>query len=137
MGPYRGDDFRVAFALIGDIRCLIPSSVKVMALTATATQSTFKIVKERLVMKDPVVVALRPERSNIRYSVGMDQSLHEFSTDLAEMVKHQPLDSPKTLVFCRKYEDCSGLYLSLVDKLGKYITHPAGCPNIQRFRSSH
>ena len=33
---YRGDDFRTAFAHLGEIRSIIPSSVKVLALTASA-----------------------------------------------------------------------------------------------------
>lgn len=71
----------MAFALLGEIRCLIPPSVKVMALTATATRETLKIIKKRLVMKDTAVVALPPDRGNIRYSVQPDQSLNELSTD--------------------------------------------------------
>jgi len=34
---YRGDDFRTIFAKIGELRYLLPSSVHVMAMTATAT----------------------------------------------------------------------------------------------------
>ena len=30
--------------------------------------------------------------------------------------------------FCRRYSDCSNLYLLL---LGKYFTHPVGAPNLQ------
>ena len=130
----RGNDFRVAFSLIGDIRCLIPSSVKIMALTATATLNTFQVVRERLAMKDPVIVAMCPERSNIRYSVHKDQTLDEFSRELAAMLNNRPLECPKTLIFCRRYDDCSGLYLTLVGKLGRSITYPAGYPNIQQFR---
>ena len=37
---YRGDDFRVMFAEIGDIRSLLPNCVKILALTATSTRET-------------------------------------------------------------------------------------------------
>lgn len=43
-----GDQFRKAFAQIGTLRSLIPISVKVMALTATATTETFHVVTKRL-----------------------------------------------------------------------------------------
>jgi bloom syndrome protein len=43
-----GDDFRMAYAHIGDLRSILPSSVNIMALTATATEITFKAVCERL-----------------------------------------------------------------------------------------
>jgi bloom syndrome protein len=45
---FRGDDFRMAYAHIGDLRSILPSSVNIMALTATATEITFKAVCERL-----------------------------------------------------------------------------------------
>ena len=39
-----GNEFRVAFASIGDLRSLIPSTCGVMALTANATHETFHAV---------------------------------------------------------------------------------------------
>ena len=41
---FRGDSFRKAYAHLRDIRSLLPSGVNVMALTATATSDTYKIV---------------------------------------------------------------------------------------------
>ena len=43
-----GDEFRKAFSQIGDLRSLLPSSVNVLALTATATIDTFHAVTKRL-----------------------------------------------------------------------------------------
>ena len=39
-----GDEFRRAFSKIGDLRSILPASINVMALTATATVETFDIV---------------------------------------------------------------------------------------------
>ena len=36
----RGDDFRLDYGRLGELRALIPDSVNVMALTATATKSS-------------------------------------------------------------------------------------------------
>ena len=47
----RGDAFRSSFAEIGTIRGLIPETVNVIALTATATNSTFDQVVDRLAMQ--------------------------------------------------------------------------------------
>ena len=55
---YRGDKFRTAFASIGEVRCLIPSDVNIIALTATATLSTFHVVSQRLSLHNPVIVAV-------------------------------------------------------------------------------
>ena len=37
--------FRLAFAQIGELRSLIPASVNVIALTATATSETYTVAK--------------------------------------------------------------------------------------------
>ena len=44
----KAEDFRQVFHEIGSLRSLVPKSVKIMALTATATQDTFDCVLEHL-----------------------------------------------------------------------------------------
>ena len=44
MNYRRGDDFRVEFAHLGEIRSLVPDSVHMMALTATATRSLRAVI---------------------------------------------------------------------------------------------
>ena len=63
---YRGD-FRRSFRHLGDLRSLLPSSVNVMACTATATATVFKEVSEVLSLHRPVVIADNPDRQNIVY----------------------------------------------------------------------
>ena len=62
-----GDDFRITFALIGELRSLIPTGVNVIALTATATSETLSIVTQKLSLVKPTLVALPPYRENIAY----------------------------------------------------------------------
>ena len=52
-----GDTFRYIFAEIGTLRSLISNHVKMMALTATCTSETLQIVKDRLSMNDPTIIA--------------------------------------------------------------------------------
>ena len=42
---FRGDSFRKTFAIIGEVRSIIPSHVNIMALTITATKETLEVVK--------------------------------------------------------------------------------------------
>ena len=65
----RGDDFRVAFARIGDVRSILPNNVHILALTATATPDILKTVKTRLSLDDPVLVGVTPNRGNIKYHI--------------------------------------------------------------------
>ena len=64
-----GDEFRKAFSQIGDLRSLLPSSVNVLALTATATFDIFDAVTKRLSMENVRLVALPPFRNNISYTI--------------------------------------------------------------------
>ena len=64
-----GDEFRTTFAEIGTLRSLVSSKVNVMALTATATTTTYHIVIERLSMVDTVLV--RGTSSFQRYNISV------------------------------------------------------------------
>ena len=63
---------------------MLLNSVKVIALTATATISTLKAVQARLAMDTPVVIGLSPHRSNIHYSVRPYLSLEDLTTMIKE-----------------------------------------------------
>ena len=55
-----GAKFRPTFAEIGNLRSIIPSNVKLIALTATATSETYHVVVHQLALVDPVLVVLSP-----------------------------------------------------------------------------
>ena len=78
-----GDEFKT-FAQIGGLRSLISSTVNVMALTATATSETFLVVRRRLSMDTPTLIALPPCRDNIVYKVHSKVDVHHFTTILCE-----------------------------------------------------
>ena len=77
-----GDQFRTTFAKIGDLHSLIPSTVKMMALTATATSETLYVVTRRLSMEKPILVALPPYRDNISYHIHCKVNVDCFTTSL-------------------------------------------------------
>ena len=68
-------------------------------------------------MWDPVVVGVLCNRLNIKLVIQPNQKLKEFSLEISQKIKNEGLNYPKTIVFCRNYKDCTGLYLSLVEKL--------------------
>jgi len=94
-----GDQFRVAFSCIGDICSLIPSHVKVMALTATATRDTLDSVVQRLSLKVPAVIAIYPNRSNISYELLDKTTIDEFTTGICKELKSKGIEFPKTVIF--------------------------------------
>ena len=78
---YRGDTFRKAFGEHGTIRSLLPSSVKVLALTATATKEILDCVINQLSMKNPTIVGLPPERDNVMLHVRPAPTLKDMSNN--------------------------------------------------------
>ena len=130
----RGDEFRTAFAQIGEVQCLVSSSVNIMALTATATIETFQVVSQRLSLHKPVIVAVSPNRGNIKLMVQPSKSLKEFAEAIAQGLKCDKTRYPKSVIFARSYQDCSNLYLTVACSLKKDITFPAGYPNLLKYR---
>jgi len=65
----RGDDFCTAFSSIGDVRSLVPDNVHIVALTATVTVESFSTIAERLSLKSPALIGIKPNQPNIKYFV--------------------------------------------------------------------
>ena len=125
---YRGNDFRIAYAHLGEIRSLISDNVNVMALTATATKETYKSVCSRLSLCDPVIVGCSSYRANITYIVKPMPKMDIFCKRIARDIKRMGMNYPKTVIFCRRYQDCTDLYDQLRLYLGDNITYPPGYP---------
>jgi len=72
------------------VRCLIPSDVNVIALTATATFKTLNIVTQRLPLHKPAIVAVSPIRMNIKLTVQPSKSIKELAQLIADKAKRLP-----------------------------------------------
>ena len=126
-----GDNFRVTFAEIGTLRSLIPPNVRIMALTATCTLQTLKVVEERLCMRHTNIVALSPHRP---LSVKPEININRLSSDIVEELKRERMNFPKTVIFCRSYTDTYNLFGKIRQKLGRDFTEPPGYPDFDEFR---
>ena len=130
---HRGDQFRLDFSLLGQLRSVIPDRVHFIATTATATIATFTLIRDRLFLKDPKIVALPPEKANVHYSVVMNANFEEYlSTITEELTLHRTV-LPKTIIFCRKLIDCSKVYLQIRHTLGENFTDPPSSPDTHDF----
>ena len=131
-----GDQFRKTFARIGHLRSLIPKTVNVLALTATATRDTLSVVVERLSMHNVTIAAIPPSRDNILYKIKTRDSsqVYAFTDEIVEEISSTRLDYAKTVVYVRTYKDCINLYQLLKSKLGENFTKPIGYPNLSGYR---
>ena len=67
--PLRGHTFRKEFSNLGEIRSIMPESVHLMALTATATVSIRNFIIKNLSMHNPATVYVSPFKGNSIYFV--------------------------------------------------------------------
>ena len=129
-----GDEFRTVYSEIGNLRSLIPNSVHILAVTATATTETFHVVSKRLSMDHPYLVALPPIRDNIPYTILAKVDIDELTTSLCEEFAEKRGAFPKTVIYVRTYSDCSGIYMLMKAKLGSRFTEPPDYPHVSKFR---
>jgi len=96
---YRGDQFRVAFASLGELRSIIPSNVNIVALTATATRATLEAVTERLALRNPEIVGSSPNRPNIFLTVSDYIPLPTLVEKVCINLKREAKHYSKTVIF--------------------------------------
>ena len=109
--------------------------MNILALTGTATHATLDIVTKQLSLEKPVIVAISPDRQNIKLVMKPSQPLDEFAMQLTEDLRASKEKYPKTIVFCKSYNDCCNLYAAMVRCLGKEKTLPPGYPaNLLEYR---
>jgi len=134
--PLRGESFRKEFSELGDVRCLIPESVRIMALTATATRSTRQAVVKVLNMVHPKLVCISPNKTNIKYHVRMNvHTLEEEFAPLVEELRQKRKRLDRTIIFCRTYGQCAKIYMFISKRLGKEMMEPIGiCQDLVQFR---
>jgi superfamily II DNA helicase RecQ len=76
--------------------------VKVIAMTATANKKTRVAVTKKLMMDNPFVVDISPEKPNIYMAVVRATTIDKIAELLSVGLHNQGKDYPKTLIFCRR-----------------------------------
>ena len=94
---------------LGSVRSLLPNEVKILALTATATQETLKCVVSRASMQDPAIIGLPPDRPNIKLSVQPCPSFPKMCEWLAKELLEKRTTILKTVVFYRSLRHCADM----------------------------
>jgi len=120
---------------LGEVWSLIPESVHIMALTATATKKSRRDICKVLSMRNVSVIAVSPNKSNIKYSViQKPASLEEVFAPLVERVKQKRTNMDRTIVFCRSHDATSMIYLYMKSRLEEEFTDPIGAPDLAKYR---
>ena len=116
------------------MRSIIPEEAHCLALTATATSTLRLRVCTILSMHNPLIIAVSPCKKNIVYTVSQFTSIEETFEPLLLCLKKQRTSMQRIIIYCRRYDDCSKLYIYFKRGLGMGFTEPCGAPDLSRFR---
>lgn len=105
-----------------------------LALTATASISLRVDVGRLLGMRDEVVISISPCKQNIIYGIVPFVTFEDSFKPVVDNLVNDRLSSPRTIIYCRKIDDCANLYLHFRTKLGKHFTEPVGAPDLPQYR---
>ena len=130
----RGDQFRKAYARIGEIRSVLPPRVHVIALTATATHHTRMEVLKRLNMKDCAMVCRSPHKANICLHVRTKPDLYIAMLPIVEKLLHYRASMDRIIIYCKRYEEVTNIYRLFKRHMGKSFTEPTTAPDLPKYR---
>ena len=130
----RGTTFRHLLARVGEVRSLIPSSIHVMALTATATSSDRIAVMQMMGLHNPYTLKQAPSKPNIVYHIGSFKTVPDTFKHFANSFRFERVAFPKTIIYCTSFSMCADIYLFLKYCLGPAFVNPQDAPDIPEFR---
>ena len=112
----------------------MPDGVKFMALTATASPLTRECIIQSLFMVQPTVVYVTPQKKNVVYFVKQKIGLEEFVRYIATQILAVGRYMPRTIIFCKQYDQCSAMYSLFKQYLGPGFTNPTSAPDLAKYR---
>ena len=132
----RGETFREDFRRLGELRSIFPSTIKVMALTATATSSTGKDIIKTLCMVDEKLIYLPPTKTNICYFVATKPDKQsEILIPIVQELIQKNKNTEKKIIYYRYLNEVADIYERLKLLLGDKLTFPTCAPSyLQKFR---
>ena len=119
---------------MGELRSIIPETVKVMALTATATDTTRAAIIRTLDMQKPKVISVSPVKHNIVYAVAQKSEISEAFVPLCSKLAMQRIEMGRVIIYCRTYGEVTSIYGFFKRTLGGNFTEPPNAPDVVRYR---
>ena len=111
---------------MSEVRSLVPHTVKVMALTATASDETIREIIRDVGMHNPALVQVSPDKRNLLFGVRTVNQLEKAFLPIINLLKTERLNFGRTIIFCQRQVDCGSLYTLFEQELGTEFTEPVG-----------
>ena len=113
------------YSSLAELRNLIPTSVNIMSLTATASSTSIAHIIRDSGMINPAIVQVSPDKRNLCFGVQAISSIDEF-LPLVMLLKEQRTQLKRTIIFCQRQVDCGLLYQFFNRELGDEMLDPVG-----------
>ena len=116
----RGASFREEFAHLSEVRSIVPKDVNLIALTATASLITKKVILKSLCMdtEKTFILTKVPNKLNICYRVTTKpDEKKDMLMPVVLDIKQNGRSAKKTLIICRTYQECIDIFVELVTEL--------------------
>ena len=109
----------------------MPSTVGVMALTATASKPLREKVELLLGMRNPFTMIRSPQKRNITLALFPIRGYNEYEVPkvfqcILEEIRQKLIELPRIMIFCKRKSDCPKLYMYFKMCMGAYFTNPPG-----------
>ena len=89
---------------LGEVRSLLPSHIKVLAMTATASKSLRQEISEIIGLVNPLVIAVSSCKPNIIFGVSHFISIPITFAGVLDELCNKLTAMPRMIVNCRRYE---------------------------------
>ena len=116
------------------MRSLVPASVNMMALTATATTVTRQKIVRALCMKRCYSITTNPQKENVFYAIEVKTDLQEAFAPIVEELIMKRKAAPRMIIYCCTYNDCHSVYLFFKHSLKENLYYPPGAMKISKYR---
>ena len=109
----------------------MPSTVGVMALTATASKPLREKVELLLGMRNPFTMISSPEKRNITVALFPIRGYNEYEVPkgfqcILDEIRQKLIELPRIMIFCKRKSDCPKLYMYFKMCMGAYFTNSPG-----------
>ena len=93
-------------------------------MTATLTKDGRHFVSKQLGLCNEAVIAMSPCKPNIKYCKLAFDSIEKSFSSIAKDLGKKRTCYPRSIIYCRRCEDCSDIFLYFQDGLGACFTEP-------------
>ena len=85
-------------------------------------------------LRNELILSISLSKLNIIYAVQPFTTIPGTFAPMLSQLKRERSQFPRTIIYCRRFEDCADMYLYFRNQMGVEFTEPTGAPDTALFR---